>query len=132
MEKQETENCVAIQAEYRALALSTCEAKLLCNLYSSIGILHSNPITIFCDNESAIHIANNPGFHERTKHIDMVCHFVRDEVQDKVIHLLPISSKEQTTDLLTKPLSAASFQHLKSKLGMRDIYLPSLRGYVSK
>jgi hypothetical protein len=120
------------EAEYRALALSTCEAKFLRNLYSSIGILHSKPITIFCDNESAIHIANNPVFHERTKHIDMDCHFVRDEVQDKVIHLLPISSKEQTTDLITKPLSATSFQYLKSKLGMRDIYLPSLRGDVSK
>jgi hypothetical protein len=130
--KQKTVSRSSAEAKYRAIALATCEAKFLRNIFISLGMPCQKPATIFCDNEFVIHIANNPVFHERTKHIDMDCHFVHYEIQDKVIHLLPISSKEQTADLLTKPLATAAFQYLKTKLGMKNLYLPSLRGDVSK
>ena len=66
-------------------------------------------------------------FHERTKHIEMDFHVVRDKVQEGIIHLLPVSSKEQVANILTKPLHPGPFNNLQSKLGMIDIY-SSLRG----
>jgi hypothetical protein len=46
-----------------------------------MGVTHSQPMTIYCDNQSAIHIAANPVFHERTKYIEIYCHLVREQVQ---------------------------------------------------
>jgi hypothetical protein len=129
--KQKSVSRSSCEAKYRALANATCEAQWLKNLLKAFCISHRSPTVIFCNNDSAIHIANNPVFHERTKHIDMDCHIVRDKVEEGVVHLMPIQTKEQIADLLTKPLGAAAFYKLKAKLGLKDIYNPCLRGNVS-
>lgn len=97
--KQTTVSRSSAEAEYRALASTTSEVLWLTQLLSDFSITISLPTSIYCDNQAAIHIASNPMFHERTKHIELDCHFVRDKVQENIIKILPIRSKEQLADM---------------------------------
>ena len=128
--KQPTVSRSSSEAEYRALAHATCEAQWLLYLLADFQILPTSPVAVFCDNRSAISIATNPVFHERTKHIEIDCHLVRDKLQQGVIHLLPIDTKNQLADFLTKPLAPGPFSYFISKMGMLDIHAPSCGGVL--
>jgi len=120
--KQHTISKILSEAEYRALATTTCELQWLTFILQDLGIPYTQPTTLFCDNQSAIQIASNPVFHERTKHIETDSHIVREKVTTGLLKLLPISSSLQIADIFTKPLTPAMFTQLKSKLGMQNIY----------
>jgi hypothetical protein len=68
------------EAEYRAMAHTATELTWLQHFLQEIGFSTLTPIPLFCDNQAALHIASNPIFHERTKHIEVDCHFVRDKI----------------------------------------------------
>lgn len=102
-----------------------CELKWLKGLLRVFGFSHDQPMRLFCDSQAVIHIAANPVFHERTKHEENDCHTVRDVVQDKLITMEHISTKEQPADLLTKALPTPTFQYLLFKLGIQNFSPPT-------
>ena len=70
----------------------TCELVWLLSLLPDFSIEHKQPTILYCDNEVALHIATNPVFHERTKHIEIDCHFFREKIQAGCLKTLHVSS----------------------------------------
>ena len=108
------------EAEYRALATSTCELQWLTYLLHDLKIQCSESATLYCDNQSALHIAANPVFHERMKHLEIDCHLVREKIQAGLMKLLPVPSSQQLVDIFTKALPPRLFHANLSKLELVD------------
>jgi hypothetical protein len=117
------------EAEYRAMTSTTCEVQWLSYLLHDLHASYLTLALLFCDNNSARYIAQNNVFHERTKHIEIDCHVVREKLMAGIIKLLPIESEHQIADILTKPLEPLPFHHHLPKLGIVDIYSPACGGY---
>ncbi|GJZ79190.1 uncharacterized mitochondrial protein-like protein [Tanacetum coccineum] len=110
------------EAEYRALADSTCEISWLKCLLHDLHVTIPTHILMMCDNASTIALANNPIHHARTKHIEIDCHFVRDKIKQGHIKPCFIFTKSQIADILTKGLCRFLHYNCFSKLGICDPY----------
>ena len=106
------------EAEYMAVSTALCEAiwlrKLLVNLFKR----RMEATRVLCDNQSCIKLSKNPIFHDRSKHIDIWCHFVRDCVQRGVVQLSYIPTGAQVANILTKALGRTKFAYFREKMGM--------------
>jgi len=77
-------------------------------------------IIIYCDSESALHIARNPTFHSRTKHIGVQYHFVREVVEVGNVDMQKIHTKDNLADVMTKPINTNKFEWCRSCYGLLD------------
>ena len=93
----------------RVVAVATCEVVWILYLLRDIQVEHNREALLFCDSQSILHIGSSLIFHERTKHIEIDCHVVRDKVLAKVIKLIHVKTQCQLVDLLTKALSSSQF-----------------------
>ena len=82
----------------------------------------SDPMTIWCDNKAAISISHNPVHHDRTKHVEVDRHFIKEKIDEGVLEVSYIPTTQQTADILTKVLHTPAFERLIDKLGMTNIY----------
>ena len=106
------------EAEYRALVATTAELIWLRWLLQDLGVDCSTATKLYCDNRSAIQITHNDVFHERTKHIEVDCHFIRHHLLQGTLTLQSISFQDQLADIFTKPLPPRTFRALVYKLRM--------------
>nr|XP_017228664.1 PREDICTED: uncharacterized mitochondrial protein AtMg00810-like [Daucus carota subsp. sativus] len=114
--KQNTVARSSAEAEYRSMANAICEVTWIYNFLTELKFKIPRPIVLYCDNNSAIHIAENPVLHERTKHIELDCQLIRDRVKEGFILPTYLSTVHQPADILTKALPAHRLQQLLSKL----------------
>lgn len=113
------------EAEFRSMALGICELLWLKIILEDLKIEWRKPMRLYCDNKSAINIAHNPVQHDRTKHIEVDRHFIKEKLDSGLICTPFVPTRNQLADILTKGLSSASFQGIISKLGMEDIHSPA-------
>ena len=107
------------------MANATCELSWLLSLLKELGVSHSRPALLYCDNQVVLHILANPIFHEQTKHIDIACHLVRDKIHVGTLKTLHVSTRNQLADVFTKALHPSHFKDFLERMGLINIYSPS-------
>ncbi|KAF5453788.1 hypothetical protein F2P56_023508 [Juglans regia] len=118
--KQDRVSKSSTESEYRSMSSACSEITWLRGLLGELGFPQLHPTPLHADNTSAIQIAANPVFHERTKHIEVDCHSIRESFDKHVITLPHISTEHQTADIFTKALSRHRHQFLVDKLMLLD------------
>lgn len=104
--KQASVSLFSAEAEYRSMRRLVAELTWLTRLLIDLSLPPPAPVPIYSDSKAAIHIARNPIFHERTKHVDLDCHFVRQQFLSGLLSLSFVPSRSQLADLFTKPFPA--------------------------
>ena len=104
---------------------SVCEIVCICQLLMEVGIETSVPTKLWCDNQDAMHIASNLVFHERTKHIEINCHFACEKIRLWLISTGYVRTREHLGDIFTKAFNGDRVSYLCNKLSMINIYAPT-------
>eukprot|EP00253_Pinus_taeda_P026495 PITA_26495 len=109
-----------VEAEYVAAASCCTQLLWMMQTLQDFQITCTPPISMLCDNTSAISISKNPVMHSKTKHIPIKYHFLQEQVLEQKVKLEYVPSKEHVADILTKPLPRETFEYLRQKLGVVD------------
>jgi hypothetical protein len=106
------------QAEYQGLSAAVKEAIWIRTLLKELGFEQQLGTRIEQDNQSTIALSRNPVNHSRTKHIDIIHHHIREQVENQSILLQYQSTSKIIADIFTKPLPHPKFDYCKSRLGI--------------
>ena len=123
--KQSVVSRSSAESEYRAMAQATCEIIWIHQLLCEVGMKCTMLAKLWCDNQAALHIAANPVYHERTKHIEVDCHFIREKIEENLVSTGYVKTGEQLGDIFTKALNGTRVEYFCNKLGMINIYAPA-------
>ena len=107
------------------MASGLCELMWLRILLSELGLIVDMPICLYCDNQAAINMVHNPVHHDRTKHVEIDRHFIKEKLDEGVLKITYVRSSGQLADILTKGVSVVSFVNICSKMRLIDIFTSS-------
>ncbi|KAK3038196.1 hypothetical protein RJ639_030303 [Escallonia herrerae] len=107
------------EAEFRSMAQGICELLWLKIILKDLKIKLETPMKLYCDNKPV---------HDRTKHVEVDRHFIKEKLESGLICTPYMSTEGQLADILTKGLASSAFYRIVSKLGMENIYSPALGG----
>eukprot|EP00253_Pinus_taeda_P009934 PITA_09934 len=116
--KQQAVALSSTEAEYREAVKASCEAVWLRHMLVDMHVSQTVPTSLFCDNQGVFKLAKNPVFHERTKHVETHCHYIRQLVEDRSVQLRYVPTTEQPADIFTKPLGPDKFVKFKGSIGV--------------
>ena len=117
-QKQRVVALSTTEAEYIAATQTVKEITWVKNLLSNFTFFQNLNTTLYIDNKSAMKLIKNPEFHQRSKHIDVRYHFIRDAFKKKEFDLEHTTSKAQQADLLTKPIARVVLESQKKMLNI--------------
>ncbi|KAJ4721161.1 Retrovirus-related Pol polyprotein from transposon TNT 1-94 [Melia azedarach] len=113
------------EVEFRSIALGIFEVMWLKTILKELRVETSDPMKLYCDNKAAISIAHNPVQHDRTKHVEIDRHFIKEKIEEGIICVPFVRSKDQLADVFTKGLPTQHFWRILSKLRIHDIFKPA-------
>ncbi|XP_062081272.1 uncharacterized mitochondrial protein AtMg00810-like [Humulus lupulus] len=118
--RQPTLSRSSAEAEYRGVANVVSDSCWLRNLLLELHCPIQKATLVYCDNVSAIYLSGNPVQHQRTKHIEMDIHFVREKVARGEVRVLHVPSRYQIADIFTKGLPRVLFNDFRDSLSIRE------------
>lgn len=118
--KQKVVALSSAEAEFRGIVKGITEILWLRKLMDEIGFPLKTPTKLFCDNEAAISISENPVQHDRTKHVEVDRHFIKEKIENRIVELPSIRSEDQLADILTKAVTGMIFESVLRKLSIED------------
>ncbi|GJT61078.1 ribonuclease H-like domain-containing protein [Tanacetum coccineum] len=127
--RQVTLSRSSAEAEYRGVANVVAETAWIRNLLLELHAPLTTATLVYCDNVSAVYLSTNPVQHQRTKHIEIDIHFVRDYVASGQVRVLHVPSRFQYADIFTKGLPTALFLEFCSSLNVRRPPIPTAEEY---
>jgi hypothetical protein len=119
--KQKVVALSSCEAEYIAAGSGACQGVWLARLLKELTNSESVAPVLKVDNKSAIDLSKNPVHHDRSKHIEVKYHYIRECVEDGKIVLEQISTKDQLADIMTKSLGRVLFQELRDRVGVVNV-----------
>ncbi|CAL9001789.1 unnamed protein product [Prunus brigantina] len=126
--RSKKQNVVALssaEAEFKGMTKGICELLWLRKLLTELGYKPTSTMNLFCDNKAAIAIAQNLVQHDRTKHVEVDRHFIKQKLEAKVFQFPFVKSEDQLADILTKAISSKALHNSLDQLGIGDIYAPT-------
>ncbi|GJY34362.1 ribonuclease H-like domain-containing protein [Tanacetum coccineum] len=127
--RQHVISCSSAEAEYRGVVNVVTEMTWVRNLLRDLLVPLRSATLVYCENVSAVYLLSNPVQHQRTKHIEIDIHFVRDFVARGHVRVLHVPPRYQYADIFTKGLPSSLFEEFRSSLSVRPPSAPTVGVY---
>ena len=107
------------------MVLATCKLIWLKHLLQELRFRKDKQIKLICANQTDLHISSNSVFYERTKHIEVDYHFIKEKIASRCMTTSFVNSNDQLPDIFTKSLRGPRIKNICDKLGAFDLYDPT-------